>query len=245
MLNPYDLWLIKKWPQSVSEYVNKYFLDYIPIYEDTSQIYRSDTSFFNGYRDQNIIVIGGGLTTKKINWNPQDYDYLWSCNNYFLNKNIEDLRIHLAMIMPGVDLKSKVFLDRIERDQPLIGFELHDQWFNSERLKELDSKYDNSRMFFSHTRFFGKLGVGARMLILAASLGAKSVSFIGFDGPVPGHSFEEGKFKLPADITQENAWDIYTYQYNELYNHLETYFPNTKIISIDKTNKLHEKVCHI
>ena len=34
-----------------------------------------------------------------------------------------------------------------------------------------------------HTRFYGRLGAGARMKIFAAQLGFDKVYFTGFDGP--------------------------------------------------------------
>lgn len=244
MLSPYDLWLVKKWPDDVETYVNKFWYWALPCTYD-GQIYRSDADFLDKYHGSKIVIIGGGPSTNDYLEDQflfDYYPYTWSCNNYFKNQFLKNCRVDLAMIMPGIDTRSKEFLDRIDRDCPDIGIELHDRWFQSEKLKELRCRYSEAHMFFSHTRFFGKLGVGARMLILAASLGVKEVSFIGFDGPVKGHSFEEGKFELPSQVSPEEAWKVYKYQYDELYDHLAKYYPFTSVKSIDKTNRLHEKV---
>ncbi len=241
MLSPYDLWLVKKWPDDVETYVNKFWPWAAPMFSD-GQIYRSDFDAFDKYQDRDILIIGGGPSTLNLLWEAKRTQHIWSCNHYFLCEELKHFRFDLAMIMPGVDTRSRPFLDRIFKDQPLLGIELHDKWFSSEKLRQLCCEYGENNMFFSHTRFFGKLGVGARMLILAASLGARKVQFIGFDGPVRGHAFEKNKYELPSQVDPENAWKLYKYQYDELYDHLDQYYPHTKIESLDKSNLLHEKV---
>lgn len=246
MLSPYDLWLIKEWPIDVQDYVDKYWAWATPMFSD-GQIYRSDYDGFDKYQGKKILIVGGGPSTNNLKdgvWCPalSEHNYVWSCNHYYLCEKLYGIHIDLAMIMPGVNTRNKEFLDRLSSDYPLIGIELHDRWFQSEKLREFCCSYGNDRMFFSHTRFFGKLGVGARMLILAASLGAKKVSFIGFDGPVKGHSFQKDKYELPSQVNQEEAWKIYKYQYDELYKHLAEFYPHTEIESLDNTNELHRMV---
>ena len=71
---------------------------------------------------------------------------------------------------------------------------------------------------------------------------ANSVSFIGFDGPVRGHAFQPQKFELPSEVTEENALDIYQYQYDILWNLIKNKYPKTTIISLDKQNQLHQSL---
>lgn len=240
MLSPYDLWLLHKWPGDAINYIRLFFPDFMPLYVD-EHICRSDFNQFDKYHGKDILIVGGGPSTLNTDWG-HGYDYIWSCNHYFLCESLKNFKVDLAMIMPGVNLRNQDFLDRVYKDNPLIGIELHDRWFGNESLRRFIDEYGDQNMFFSHTRFFGKLGIGARMLILAASLGVKSVSFIGFDGPSRQHSFQKNKYELPSGITEENAFEIYKYQYTELYKHLAKFYTKTKIISIDKTNIFHEMV---
>lgn len=246
MLDPFDLWLIKSWPNDVENYVKIYWPWALSLYKD-NEICRSNREDFDFYKDQDILIVGGGPTTDALDWSKSalEHDYIWSCNHFFQNKKLQNVRVDLAMIMPGVDLNNTIFNNIIRLDNTLIGIELHDKWMNNQDLNNFIKKYSSDKIFFSHSRFFGKLGIGARMIILAASLGAAKVSFIGFDGPVIGHSFEPGKYKLPAGVTQYNADQIYDYQYNILWDYLKDKFPKTKVDSLDKTNPYHKKVWNL
>ena len=37
------------------------------------------------FKDKKILVIGAAPTTNWYNWNPDEYDHIFSCNHFFLN----------------------------------------------------------------------------------------------------------------------------------------------------------------
>ena len=52
------------------------------------------------------------------------------------------------------------------------------------------------RATYVHLRYASYLGLGSRLIVLALLLGAREVSFVGFDGMSsdgPRHAFEHGK----------------------------------------------------
>ena len=50
-------------------------------------IYQKNPSL-EKYEDSKILIVGGGPTTNEIDWDPEEYDYIWSTNHFFLNDNI-------------------------------------------------------------------------------------------------------------------------------------------------------------
>lgn len=234
------LWLTPNFPIDVIQYIDRYLPWANPIIQ-TSEIIYSNRDFLKKYKDSNILIIGGGASTLSFDWskNFEEFDFIWSCNHYFQCWKLYDIRVDLVMIMPGVNLCNLQFLNKINKDNTLCGFEVHDKWMDG----RLNNFYDKNKMFFSMSKMFSILGIGSRMVILAAELGVRKISFIGFDGYYNNiHAFEKNKKKWPSGINDSNAKAIYTKEYDELWNYMIGKFPATKIISIDKDNILHEKL---
>ena len=108
---------------------------------------------------------------------------------------MSNTKIDLAIIMPEVNLESDEFIRYSDKYNPLLGFEIHDNWINY--------KFDNyNKYFLMHTQFYGKIGIGARMLIFAAALKCANVSFVGLDGGSyvfkGNHGFQKNKKILPS-----------------------------------------------
>ena len=38
--------------------------------------------------NKKVLILGGGPTTNLINWQNIDYDYIFACNNFYKNKNL-------------------------------------------------------------------------------------------------------------------------------------------------------------
>ena len=195
---------------------------------------------FEDYAGKTLMLVGGGPSANK-DWGDVEYDYLWSINHFFKNDMLKEKKVHLAMIMGEPDITSKEFLEYRDKNQTYIGFEIHDKWPNH--------KFDDyGRYFCMHTRFYGRLGAGARMKIFAAHLGFDKVYFTGFDGPEAifrgDHAFEPGKKTLPG-VFQNMPLDSVSYfwkmQYDYLWDYVRALYPNTKFINLGGGEIYHEK----
>ena len=40
------------------------------------------------FKDSKILVVGGGPTTLQCNWNPKEYNYIFSCNHFYHNEKM-------------------------------------------------------------------------------------------------------------------------------------------------------------
>ena len=192
--------------------------------------------YFNKYRGSTVFIIGGGPSTQQTDLKSIERDYTWSCNHFYLNEKIKKTKIDLAMIVSEPDTKSTEFLNYRKTFKPYIGFEFHDRWYSKEPENNWD---DYDKYFIMHTRFYGRIGIGARMIIFASLLGCEKIIFTGFDGPeaiLKGeHAFEPGKTTLPAiakGLTKQQIHNYWKNQYDQLWKYLNHISPETKFKNI-------------
>ena len=58
----------------------------------TSEIIYRDNPQLKKFKNKKILVLGAGPTTNWYDWNPDEYDYIFSCNHFFLNEILYPLR---------------------------------------------------------------------------------------------------------------------------------------------------------
>lgn len=181
--------------------------------------------YLNG---DSVLIIGGGPSScAKLDLTQ--YSDVWSMNKcYRLN-----IKFDLIAVGAGVDLQDTEFINYINLYKPQLAFEVHPKWFG---VKLPATGYFQTKMY-------GKIGVGVRLVNLAAALGAAKISFIGFDGPAAilkgNHYFEPGKKEMPSYCNEINADSIHEEQYKFFWNYIKELYPNTEFNSIDKENRYH------
>ena len=179
----------------------------------TSEIIYKNNSDLNKFKNKKVLVIGAGPTTNHIEWNPDNYDYIFSCNHFFLGEKVKDIKVDLALIGSEVDIESQEFIDYVSKNKTIIGLEDYQPPISKVRRAKL--KIDN--VFLPLTlRYQGKNGVAPKVVILAALLGARYIDFVGIDGFPKGfevgaeheHAFEHNKL-----INIPHSYEMYTMHY--------------------------------
>ena len=187
----------------------------------TSEIIYIDTPGLEKFKNKRILVIGAGPTTNWYDWDPDKYDYIFSCNHFFLNEKTQGVKVDLALIGTEVDIEKKDFVDYVSKNETIIGLEDYQQ--PVDKVKRLQTKINNT--FFPLTlRFQGKIGVAPKLIILASLLGASHIDYVGVDGLRKGykkgdkaeHSFEPDKI-----ITTSHPYEILINHYKCLKRYLE------------------------
>ena len=56
-----------------------------------------------------ILVLGGGTSTIDVKWENLDYDYLWTCNDFFLSDRINKAKVDLVTLAYNTNLYDKKF----------------------------------------------------------------------------------------------------------------------------------------
>ncbi len=186
---------------------------------------------FNKFKNKKILIIGGGPSTNHLELKNLKTDHIFTANNFFLNKKLNTLKVDIAMVGAEIDTYSPEFIKYVETYHPWLGFEIHNKWSTPINHEYINTHLYNSynKLFCMQTRYYGCVGIGHRLLVLAMQLGASEISYIGIDGPagmIEGkHSFEKNKVKLPKlpyHLNVDNAKEIFTNAYKDFYTHLKS-----------------------
>lgn len=165
----------------------------------------------NRYVGKKIIVVAGGPTTNKVAWEKLDYDYIWSCNNFYKNKNIINKKVDLVVLGHTVDLNNYDLRKYLVDNETTIYFE------QQHLRKQNTDEYINFRKDFDrnigdlHVEYREKDGVGIRLTALALCSGADTVYLVGHDGYTKEmkatHSFDgHDGLQKGATYTDYDVW---------------------------------------
>lgn len=206
-------------------------------------VYRNRPEF-KEFEGKNVLLVGGGPSSLKLTAEDlEQYDSIWSMSHFFLNPLLSTTKVDLAMLSFEVDLNGGKLQSYLKEHDPFIGFEWNPKFGQKSKHIVGGKFHDLDKLFCMHTRFYSKLGYGVRMIIFAAELKVRRLSFVGLDGPKPifegSHAFEKGKKKLPSGIDQANAAKVFDRQYKLFWEYVHDYYPDIKLDSIDKENQFH------
>lgn len=240
----------KPFPTWAIENIEKMFPWEHNLYSNGEVVYDRKLDKFWG---RHLLIIGGGPSTLKwLSSYRHNYDAIWSMNNCFLNKDIANLPIDLICVGPRVNIKSEEFLNFVKDKKPLIGFDPHQKYGSEttkghqqyEDWKGISQYLDNFSLSYDcfawQTRFWSRIGIGARMMILAAEVGVKKIDYVGLDG-ADGyihnvHAFEgkKGKENLPSSIKNFNdraLKAVFQQEYRLFWNSMSKYSVETNGLS--------------
>ena len=195
-------------------------------------VFCTQVSSLKRFTDKKILIVGGGPSTRDFDFSNHGYDFIWSCNHFFLNDILSNTKVDLVSIAGEVDIESDDFVNYTSKFNPLVCLEIHERWrgykFND---------YHNYMVF--HSDFYGKLGICVRQIIMAAFCGCSEVGFVGLDGPEyikkGDHSFEKNKKLLPSGYSDE----MYYNQYKIFWQYVKYKFPKTLFKNLGYQNTYH------
>jgi len=196
-----------------------------------SEIVMNHMERFEDYRGKTLLLICGGPSVDDVRWENLNYDYVWSCNDFFKNDRVKSEKIDLITLATNVQLLGNEELEKyITENDTIVSFEIERGHLQAERRHYDDMfdfiwKYHKNSCFFQ-TRYRSQPGVGLRMLCYAGILGFDKIYVVGLDGrteleedgkllhafdgdkPVPnwyrrfGHRFQERQFVVFWDYVE-------------------------------------------
>jgi len=155
------------------------------VFDDAGEFFISNVdNHFNRYTGKKIMIVCGGPSANEVDWQAVDYDYLWTCNEFYKNDKLQDVKIDFAALASVVDLDNKELNDIMRRDAPIISFPLVTYLYDQvplDPVKSFVERYPSNSCHW-YTRYSSVIGTGVRMIALAIFSGAKDVYFVGVDG---------------------------------------------------------------
>jgi len=178
-------------------------------------------------KDSSVLIIGGGPSAKNAFLIGNNYDFIVSCNHFFVNEKIGSMKIDLAFLGDEVDLDGEELKQYIEKSNTTFCFE--NVGHKKEKLNNFKNRYPEI-VFWAHTRYHSKVGAVPRIASLIAALKPKKISLIGMDGYVPlsiqkehAHSFQKNKGydgSLEREGNDSVIIDKYKQQYLEFWDYI-------------------------
>lgn len=145
---------------------------------------------FGKYKDKNILILGGGQSTLDTKWENLPYDYVWTCNDFYLEPRVVEQEIDLYVLAFTTPLQEERLLNKLTNSKTTVLYET-----SHYRGKQLTPKFkkfletiqipvhETELQFFKDVnRPAYKSGAAFRLIQLALSTEAKTIYFAGFDG---------------------------------------------------------------
>jgi len=179
------------------------------------------------YEGKKILVVGGGPTTNAVNWENIDYDFLFSCNDYYLCEKLVNRKVDTITLLNKAfrGNRASKFIDstlqaKLDTDNTLIGIEpYHSQEiYGTDKYKNFIQKYKDRCVFFN-TKFQNKSGAAPRVVLFATILKPKVIYMVGIDGHKGNntvHSFNkdiEGPTDYPYVTINKHHLEFAKYLY--------------------------------
>ena len=225
------------------EYIKKY---YIPHWKDlmtgiawNKEIMYTPLPELKKIAGSKVLIVGGGPSAAEKDWDPNDYDYVFSCNHFYLNEKLNNHDVFLAIMGQEVDFsfENNKLHEYMNRNNTIICFDDRTSEQDRKDFELVRQEYPSRRMYL-HTRYRGKPGTALRLLCLAIFLEPKEIHFVGVDGMGPdtkkgdlhGHAFQKGKKYshncLNYDLYRRHYVAFWDYVINNLGAHEKIRFQN-------------------
>jgi len=209
------------------------------IYQSTEVLYTDKQNITGKYLNKKILIIGGGPSSISYDWKLLDYDYIWTLNRFYQNKDIIlepiDL-IHFGTLVPFDDPELLSYLNTSTASIYFEANHIRQHVWDYLQTSGFMTKYTD-RCNFYMTRFKGVMGAANRLVLLAAFMGASDVYFVGVDGFTKQnkryHAFwdsgDTSTKNVPGQHIEAGGDATYGYDdYREGYGHYVTYLNQIK-----------------
>lgn len=196
------------------------------------------------YKDKTILIVGGGTSTLDTTWENIEHDYLWTCNDFYLEDRVLNQEIDLYLLAFTTDLNHYKLHKKLHNSSTTVFYEpIHFRGREeSDEFKNFQNRYIQKNVLRFNTpaieNYNGsglKSGAVFRLILLALTTEASNIYFVGFDGFNEDfsnvHAFTKRKGLKPTDIrrTYRGGPDAYFEIFTDAYGVLA---------KLDKNNRL-------
>lgn len=176
------------------------------------------------YKDATILILGGGTSTLDAKWENLPYTSLWTCNDFFLNERIQQVKVDLVTIAYVTDIDNEQLRARLLRDTPRLFYE-PEHYRGKQHTLPLRVFCEEFGVEPVNIPMKTKAGAAARLVMLALQTEAKAIYFAGVDGFDPAfsnkHAFTGHKGLKDTDMRRtyrgipDGFYEIFTDAYRQ------------------------------
>ena len=145
---------------------------------------------FNKYVGKKILIIGGGTSTLDVRWEKLDVDYIWTCNEFYLEPRVLNANIDLYLLSYTTDITNKDLINKLKNSDTQVFYEgIH--YRGKEHTKPFKNFNEEINIPIYSMEFYqvskhespaAFSGAMFRMICTALHFNPKQVYFTGFDG---------------------------------------------------------------
>lgn len=142
------------------------------------------------YAGKSILILGGGTSTLDVNWEALDYDYVWTCNEFYLEPRVVSQDIDLYLLSFTTDLQHPDLLNKLKRSNTTVIYE--PTYFRGKQLtkefkafqQEVEIPVYEMNLYQTSKEESAAAFSGAmfRLICTALHTEASNIYFAGFDG---------------------------------------------------------------
>ena len=137
------------------------------------------------FKNRKIMIVAGGPSSKDIQWDNINYDYLWTVNEYYKNEELRNKKIDLLYLSSIVEFENENLIQSVENSNALLTFPLVTNYLYDNvklsKINNLINKFEEQSTY-NYTRYSSTLGVGYKLIVLAIYAGASEIYTVGNDG---------------------------------------------------------------
>ena len=194
------------------------------------------------FKDSKILIVAGGPSAAERQWDPSDYDYVFSCNHFYLNEKLSKHDVAYAIFADEValSLKNERLINYLNANSTIVCLDdriahlAHARPSKRQEAEDtvsfLNKEYPDQHMFV-HFRYRSRVGTGTRLILSAIFFGAKQIHFVGVDGMAPdtkigdlhNHAFQEGKRYNSENLQYDRYRRHYTAFWHYVINGLKAH----------------------
>ena len=145
---------------------------------------------FEKYTGKNVLILGGGQSTLDTKWENLPYDYIWTCNDFYLEPRVLDQEIDFYVLAFTTPLKEERLRNKLKGSNTTVVYErshyrnkqLTPDFQKFKAAIEIPIHETELQFFKDNNRPAYKSGAAFRLIQLALSTEAKTIYFAGFDG---------------------------------------------------------------
>jgi hypothetical protein len=192
------------------------------------------------YNNSNLLIVGGGTSTLDVKWENIPYDYLWTCNDFYLEDRVLSKNIDLYVPARTTKFKNNLKLEnKLKGSSTTILVEPGHFYVNSGTfnafLKKIEKSFVKQNLFEITKKESPAAysGVGFRLIMFALEQEFSKIYFVGFDGFNKEFSNVHAFTKHPGlkDSDKRRSYDngpvsyvnVFTEAYNILAKHKNSY----------------------